>query len=73
MTTETIDHGARSRLVKTAAVRSAHDAAAHDEWIRAKVAASLADPRPGVPHEQAMRRVRAVIDAKRQPHEQAKA
>ena len=35
--------------------------AAYEEWLRAKVAASLADPRPPVPHDEAMARIRAVI------------
>jgi len=26
-------------------------------WLRAKVAASIADPRPGSPHEEVMRRL----------------
>jgi len=26
-------------------------------WLRAKVAASIADPRPGIPHEEVMRRL----------------
>ena len=40
-------------------------AEAYDRWFRAKVAASLADPRPPVPHDEAMARLRAVLDAKR--------
>ena len=37
--------------------------AAYDAWLRAKVAASLADERPPVPHDEAMARIRAVIKA----------
>ena len=37
------------------------EAAAYDAWLRAKVAASLADPRPPVPHDEAMARIRAHI------------
>ena len=29
----------------------------HDAWFRAKVQAALDDPRPGIPHDEAMRRV----------------
>jgi len=61
----------KARPDRSEALKRAHEAAAYDEWLRAKVAASLADPRPNVPHDEAMRRVRAVIDAKRQQHEQA--
>ena len=44
------------------------EAEAHDRWVRAKVAASLADPRPSVPHDEAMARVKARIDkARREP------
>jgi hypothetical protein len=43
------------------------EAAAYDAWFRAKVEASLADDRPTVSHEEAMRRARAVIDRHRRP------
>ena len=39
-------------------------AASYDAWFRRKVEAALADDRPGVPHDEAMARVRAVIEAK---------
>ena len=38
------------------------EAAAYEEWLKRKVAASLADPRPPVPHDEAMRRARAAIE-----------
>jgi len=41
------------------------EAAAYDAWFRAKVEASLADPRLPVSHEEAMARARAVIDRHR--------
>ncbi len=37
-------------------------AAAYEKWLREKVAAALADPRPPVPHDEAMRRARAAIE-----------
>lgn len=37
-------------------------AAAYEVWLKRKVAASLADPRPPVPHDEAMRRARAAIE-----------
>jgi hypothetical protein len=40
-------------------------AEAYEAWLRAKVAASLADPRPPLPHDEAMARVRAIIEAQR--------
>jgi PaaA2-like antitoxin len=41
---------------------TAEQEASYLEWLKRKVAASLADPRPPVPHDEAMRRARAVID-----------
>lgn len=38
-------------------------AASYDRWFRAKVQEALDDPRPSVPHDEAMARVRATIDA----------
>jgi hypothetical protein len=39
------------------------EAEAYDRWFRAQVQASLDDPRPGIPHDQAMARIRATIEA----------
>jgi hypothetical protein len=39
---------------------------AYDRWFRAKVKASLNDPRPSIPHDEAMRRIRAIIEAAEQ-------
>jgi hypothetical protein len=38
------------------------DAAAYDRWFRARVEASLADPRLGVPHDEAMARIRRNLE-----------
>lgn len=43
-------------------------AASYDRWLRAKVQAALDDPRPSVPHDEAMARVRATIDAAKRKH-----
>ena len=43
---------------------TAEQAEAHLRWLKAKVAASLADGRPTVEHDAAMKRVRAIIKAK---------
>lgn len=45
-------------LSEFATQREADD---YDRWFRAKVAASLDDPRPGVPHDEAMARIDATI------------
>ena len=41
---------------------SAEQAVAHDAWLRGKVAASLSDARAPVAHDEAMKRVRAILD-----------
>lgn len=38
------------------------EAEADDRWFRAQVRASLDDPRPSVPHDQAMVRIRHTIE-----------
>jgi hypothetical protein len=39
-------------------------AEAYLRWLKAKVAESLADDRPTIDHDEAMKRVRAIIKAK---------
>ena len=43
---------------------STEEAEAYLRWLKAKVAESLADDRPAIDHEEAMKRVRAIIKAK---------
>jgi len=38
------------------------EAEAYDTWFRAKVEAALADPRPGIPHDEAMARIKRRLD-----------
>lgn len=45
---------------------SAEEEAAYVEWLKRKVEESLADPRPPVPHDQAMARARATIERAKQ-------
>jgi hypothetical protein len=40
-------------------------AASYDRWFRAKVRASIDDPRPSIPHDQVMAEMRALIESKR--------
>lgn len=40
------------------------EAEAYDRWFRAKVEKSLADPRPPVPHDEAMARIRRSMKEK---------
>jgi hypothetical protein len=41
---------------------SAEEEAAYNEWFRKMVEASLADPRPPVPHDEAMARIRTTLE-----------
>ncbi|MGF6771970.1 hypothetical protein P3T18_004458 [Paraburkholderia sp. GAS199] len=43
---------------------TAEEAEAYDRWFRAKIARSLADPRPSIPHDEAMARIRSKLNAK---------
>ncbi|MBV6750708.1 antitoxin [Pseudomonas chlororaphis] len=43
-------------------------AASYDRWFRAKVQASLDDPRPNVPHDDVMAEMRALIASKLGPN-----
>ena len=46
-------------------------AASHDRWFRAQVQAALDDPRPSVPHDKTMARVRKTIEAARRKQKSA--
>lgn len=47
-------------------------AASYDRWFRARVQASLDDPRPSIPHDQAMAEVRALLAEKREKRRNAR-
>lgn len=42
---------------------TAEQEASYTAWLQAKVAASLADPRPPIPHDEVMAHMDALIDA----------
>ncbi|MFM0165666.1 antitoxin [Paraburkholderia sediminicola] len=44
---------------------TAEEAEAYDRWFRARVARSLADPRPSIPHDQVMAELQDAIEARR--------
>ncbi|KJZ39771.1 MULTISPECIES: hypothetical protein [Pseudomonas] len=44
-------------------------AASYDHWFRAKVQASIDDPRQNVPHDQVMADMRALIESKRNKYD----
>lgn len=52
---------AAKRPDRAAAMKGAHAAAAYTKWLKAEVQEALDDTSPTVPHEEAMRLVRAAI------------
>lgn len=42
---------------------TAEQEASYTAWLKAKVAASLADPRPAIPHDEVMAEMDALIDS----------
>jgi hypothetical protein len=44
---------------------SAEEEAAYNEWFRKKIEASLADPRPSIPHDEVMAEIDALLEAKK--------
>jgi len=44
---------------------STEEAAAYDRWLRAKLAGAMADQTPTIPHDEAMMRLRTLIETKR--------
>ena len=46
---------------------STEEAEAYDLWFRAKVEEALNDPRPGIPHDQVMAEMQAIIAGQGQP------
>ena len=53
----------RSRSSQAEAMRTAHQAAAHNRWLAGEIQESLDDPRPSVPHDEVMAAMDAEIDA----------
>ncbi|CAM4202507.1 hypothetical protein [Roseateles saccharophilus] len=58
----------KRRAVASDRLKAAHAAAAHDQWVKESIAASLADPAPNMAHDAVMRKARALIDKKRKQH-----
>jgi len=52
---------ATKRPDRAAAMKDAHAAAAYTKWLKAEVQEALDDTSPTVPHDEAMRQVRAAI------------
>jgi hypothetical protein len=47
------------------AFATAEEAEAHDQWVRSKVHAAMAGEGQKIPHDEAMAKVRALIEGKR--------
>lgn len=66
--TKDTTRGETRRLMASDRLKAAHAAAAHEQWIKEKVQASLADPQPNIPHAKVMREAQALINKKRKQH-----
>ncbi|MGF6098603.1 type II toxin-antitoxin system RelB family antitoxin [Pseudomonas sp. 18175] len=47
-------------------------AASYDRWFRAKVQASIDDPRPSIPHDEAMAEVERILEERRKARRAAR-
>jgi hypothetical protein len=47
-------------------------AASYDRWFRAKVQASIDDPRPSIPHDEAMAEVERMLEERRKARRTAR-
>lgn len=52
---------ATKRPDRALAMKDAHAAAAYNKWLKAEVQEAIDDPIPTVPHDEAMRQIRAAI------------
>lgn len=58
----------KPRPDRAEAMKAAHDALSHSDWLRDKLAKSAASTLPRVSHEQVMSEAQAIIDRKRKAH-----
>ncbi|MDM5175876.1 hypothetical protein PO883_01520 [Massilia sp. DJPM01] len=54
---------------RAAASKDVHAADAYSAWLTAEVQASIDDPSQGVPHDEAMRQIRAALALAYQPED----
>lgn len=52
---------AHKRPDRAVAMKSAHEAAAYDKWLKAEIQEAIDDTSPTIPHDEAMRQIRAAI------------
>ncbi|AZE76863.1 antitoxin [Pseudomonas synxantha] len=48
--------------------QSMEDPSSYEQWFRVKVQEALDDPRPGIPHDEVMREMKAFIESKLSLH-----
>ncbi|HJH22782.1 MAG TPA: antitoxin [Pseudomonas lactis] len=48
--------------------QSMEDPSSYEQWFRARVQGALDDPSPGIPHDEVMREMKAVIESKLSLH-----
>lgn len=48
---------------RASAMKAAHEAAAYNQWLSVEIQASIDDPRPSIPHDEAMTEIGAAIAA----------
>lgn len=60
--------GARSRPDRSEAMKSAHQAAAYDKWLKAEIQEAIDDTSPTIPHAQVMADIQALLDNKKKQH-----
>ena len=53
----------RNRPDRSEAMKSAHQVIAYDKWLKAEIQEALDDTSPTIPHDEAMRQIRAAIKA----------
>lgn len=58
----------KPRPDRAEAMKAAHEALSHTDWLREKLLLSAADTRPRVSHEQVMSEAQAIINLKRKTH-----
>lgn len=51
----------RSRPDQAAAMKNAHEAAAHSKWLKEQVQEAIDDPRPSIEHDQVMKNLDAKL------------
>jgi hypothetical protein len=61
---ETVEQRLHALGVKNFEVKEMEKEAGYDEWLLAEIQEALDDPSPPVPHEEAVRRIRAAIKEK---------